>query len=70
MGVSLRTVSSLRQLGHDAFHVRELGLQRATDAEILANAVAEGRIVLTMDLDFGYLLAVGGGTCRAWFYSV
>lgn len=45
-------------------------LQRATDAEILANAVAEGRIVLTTDLDFGYLLAVGGGTCRAWFYSV
>jgi predicted nuclease of predicted toxin-antitoxin system len=28
------------------------------DEQVLAKAVAEQRIVLTMDLDFGYLLAI------------
>ena len=60
MGISMRTVVWLRTLGHDAVHLREQGLQRAVDAEIVAKASAEGRIVLTMDLDFGYLLAVSG----------
>ena len=60
MGISMRTVVWLRTLGHDAVHLREQGLQRAVDTEIVAKASAEGRIVLTMDLDFGYLLAVSG----------
>jgi predicted nuclease of predicted toxin-antitoxin system len=33
-------------------------LQRAPDDQILAKAREEGRTVLTMDLDFGYLLAI------------
>jgi len=57
MGISLRTVAWLRNQGHDASHLREEGLQRAPDPEILAKARAEGRILLTLDLDFGYLLA-------------
>jgi predicted nuclease of predicted toxin-antitoxin system len=60
MGVSSRTVAWLCGLGHDAVHVRERAMQRAPDAEILAKAAAEERMVLTMDLDFGYLLAAGG----------
>jgi len=60
MGVSSRTVAWLRGLGHDAAHVREYAMQRASDAEILAKAATEERIVLTMDLDFGYLLAASG----------
>jgi predicted nuclease of predicted toxin-antitoxin system len=60
MGVSMRTVEWLRGHKHDAVHLRERGLHRLPDDEILAKARAEQRVVLTMDLDFGYLLAVGG----------
>ena len=60
MGISMRTVVWLRTIGHDAVHLREQRLQRAVDAEIAAKAALEDRIVLTMDLDFGYLLAVSG----------
>lgn len=58
MGVSLFTVSWLREAGHDAVHLREQGLQRLPDAEILLKARQEDRIILTMDLDFGTLLAI------------
>lgn len=58
MGISMRTVEWLRDQGHDAVHLSEEGLQRLPDEEILVKARVEGRILLTMDLDFGYLLAV------------
>jgi predicted nuclease of predicted toxin-antitoxin system len=57
MGVSLTTVEALRAAHHDAVHLRDEGLSRVTDAAIAAKAVAEGRIVLTFDLDFGDILA-------------
>jgi predicted nuclease of predicted toxin-antitoxin system len=60
MGVSQRTVQWLRQQGDDAVHLREQGLQRAWDPDILAKARAEDRILLTMDLDFADLLAASG----------
>lgn len=59
MGVSQRTVVWLRQHGHDVSHLRDEGLQRMPDPMILSKARAEERILLTLDLDFGYLLAVG-----------
>lgn len=55
---TLLTVKWLRLQGHEAAHVREQGLQRAADLYILDKARAEQRILLTMDLDFGYLMAV------------
>ena len=58
MNISLLTVEWLRSQGHDAAHVREQGLQRATDEYILDKARKEQRVLLTMDLDFGYLMAV------------
>ncbi len=57
MGISMLTVQWLRKLGHDALHLREQDLQRSPDDEILVKARDEGRTVLTMDLDFGQLLA-------------
>ena len=55
MGVDLRVVEWLRSHGHDAIHLRDEGLQRAPDDRVFAKALAEDRIVLTFDLDFGDL---------------
>ena len=57
MGVSLTTVKALRAARHDAIHLRDEGLIRLPDPEIAAKAVAERRIVVTFDLDFGDILA-------------
>ncbi|WP_017319094.1 DUF5615 family PIN-like protein [Mastigocladopsis repens] len=62
MGISLRTVAWLRDAGYDTVYLREEDLQRLPDDEILLKARTEGRIVLTVDLDFAQLLAVGGET--------
>lgn len=61
MGVSSRTVEWLRSNGHDALHLRDEGLQRLPDPDIMAKALQEERILLTMDLDFPQLLAASGG---------
>jgi len=60
MGISPRTVARLRQQGYDSVHLVEQGLEKLEDRDILLKAEREKRIVLTVDLDFGYLLAVSG----------
>ena len=47
----------LQQAGHDAIHVRSIGLQHADDDAIFDRAAVEGRILVTADADFGTLLA-------------
>ena len=44
--------------GWDAVHVHDVGLSRATDAQILAQARKDGRTCVTLDADFHALLAV------------
>ena len=58
MGVSITTVQALRAAAHDAMHLREEGLIRLPDPDIVAKAAQEQRVVLTFDLDFGDILAV------------
>jgi len=60
MGISPHAVIWLCNQGHDAIHIRDEGLERFADADILAKSRQEGRIVLTSDLDFGDLLAASG----------
>ena len=49
----------LNEAGHDAIHVRDIGLLRAPDPEILQAAANGGRVLITADSDFGALLALG-----------
>ena len=58
MGVSGGVLQWLRQTGHDAAHLRELGLHRLADKGVFERAAAEGRTILTFDLDFGEILAL------------
>lgn len=44
-------------LGYDAVHLRDKGLQRFGDDQIIKKAKQENRIILTFDLDFADLLA-------------
>ncbi len=60
MGISPVTVDFLCDLGHDAVHLHEEGLDRLSDTEILEKARHEERVLLTSDLDFGDLLAHSG----------
>ncbi|MEE8469151.1 MAG: DUF5615 family PIN-like protein [Planctomycetota bacterium] len=60
MGLPRRSAADLRDVGFDADHVGERGLQSATDAEIVEVARAENRIVVTLDRDFSAILALGG----------
>ena len=41
-----------RSAGHDVHTVPEEGLNGAADSKIAAAAIAEGRILMTLDLDF------------------
>jgi predicted nuclease of predicted toxin-antitoxin system len=55
--LSRKLAEGLRQAGHDAVHLREIGRQSAPDSEVLARAVEEDRIIISSDMDFGDLIA-------------
>jgi len=62
MPVSPDLVPWLQERGHEAVHVQDIGLGTAPDSKIMSRAAAEGRVVITADLDFGNLLVQSGET--------
>ena len=56
--LSPRLVDALRDAGHEALHVRDLGMETAPDEEIFAWAASEKHIIVSADTDFGTLLAL------------
>ena len=52
----------LSTAGHDAVHIRDLGLLTASDRIVLDRATSERRILISADTDFGELLAESGAT--------
>jgi predicted nuclease of predicted toxin-antitoxin system len=55
-----RVAELLVENGHDAVHVRAIGLATADDSVVLDRAEAEERVVVSADTDFGTLLARSG----------
>ena len=50
------TIKWLRGKGYDVVAARDLGLERASDGELLSKAQELGRIMLTRDKGFGALV--------------
>lgn len=59
-GLSPRVATLLADADHDAVHVRDLGLASASDPVVLQAALDAERVLLTLDTDFGRLLAHSG----------
>jgi predicted nuclease of predicted toxin-antitoxin system len=50
------TVDKLKELGHDVVTVKELGMARASDEDLITVAREQNRILVTRDKDFGEFL--------------
>ncbi|MBN2061576.1 MAG: DUF5615 family PIN-like protein [Deltaproteobacteria bacterium] len=61
MGISPENGKYLIKLGYDSIHLIDIGMETASDTEILDKAKKENRVILTHDLDFGRLLAFSCG---------
>ena len=55
--LSPRFAQALREAGHEAYHVRDLGLKDAPDTPIFETAASRDFILISLDTDFGTMLA-------------
>ena len=51
-GLSPRVLDLLHAAGHDVVHVRDVGLKSAPDPVVLAAALEQTRVLVTLDTDF------------------
>ena len=66
MNISPETVNALHEKGLDIIRVSQILPLTSSDAEILDLARRENRVVVTQDLDFSALLALGGFDRPSW----
>jgi len=59
-GLPRGAAARLREAGWEVDHVGELGMARASDAEILEEARRRNAFVVTLDADFHSLMALSG----------
>ena len=57
MPLSPKTVQFLKNMGHEAVRVSELGMAKSKDRDIFDYAEKNDMIILSADLDFGTILA-------------
>lgn len=55
--ISPVVAKGLKNLGHDAVHVRDYNLQASEDWVLFERAEIENRIIISADTDFAFLLA-------------
>ena len=60
MNISPKTVAALERRGWDVIRVSQVLPADAPDSRVLSFAREDDRVVLTQDLDFSALLALGG----------
>jgi predicted nuclease of predicted toxin-antitoxin system len=58
MGIAQSVALWLRSMGHDATHLNDEDLYKLPDKLIIEKAIIENRIILTLDMDFGQLMAL------------
>lgn len=58
--ISRLVVPALREAGHDVAEVTSIGLTSAADPVVLQAALDDARVLVTLDTDFGALLAHSG----------
>ena len=59
MPVSPLLIEVLNSYGHEGVHAFHIGLDSASDDELIELARTENRIIVTADLDFPRILALG-----------
>jgi predicted nuclease of predicted toxin-antitoxin system len=61
-GLPRSAVRHLQDHGIDVCHVADIGLSRASDAEITEHARNLGQLIVTLDADFHRLLSISGAS--------
>lgn len=56
----------IRTQGHDAFHIRELGMEHAEDRDIWREAASRGAVIVSKDEDFSVIVQSRPGPQVVW----